>query len=166
MKIAVCVLVVAASALALGGLSAMQAKAPQADAAIKARADTFTAGWNKHDAKVMAACWAADGDLIDPFGQSVKGRAEIEKYFADGFAGDMKDSTNALTNQMVRMLGSDAAVVDYDATLAGMKTPEGSQVPPNKHHVTFVMQRQGSDWLFVAVRPVFYAPKAAPGPAR
>jgi len=48
------------------------------EAGIRATDEVFAAAWNKHDAKAMAATWAKDGDLVNPFGRVAKGRAEVE----------------------------------------------------------------------------------------
>src|SRR5215831_1817020 len=54
--------------------------------AVKKTAADFAAAWNKHDAKAVAACWAKDGDLIDPHGVQSNGSAEVEKFFAERYA--------------------------------------------------------------------------------
>src|SRR5512143_2292235 len=57
----------------------------------------FIAAWNAHDPKKMASYWALDGDTIEPDGMVAKGRAELEKHFAEEQATAMKDSTLKLT---------------------------------------------------------------------
>ena len=48
-------------------------------AAIKKNSATFAAAWNKHDAKALAALWAKDGDLIDPWGATSNSRDAVQK---------------------------------------------------------------------------------------
>jgi uncharacterized protein (TIGR02246 family) len=122
------------------------------------QAKEFAAAWNKNDAALLAGFWADDGDLIDPHGVQSKGKAAVEKYFAEMFAGPLKGSRNDVKVESVRMLGSDYAVADWTATLS-VKSPDGSahEVP---HHVTVVLAK-GKGWHVVAARPVFHPP--APG---
>ncbi|MEE9179407.1 MAG: SgcJ/EcaC family oxidoreductase [Vicinamibacteria bacterium] len=126
--------------------------------AIQTRLDEFVAAWNHHDAKAMAAIWAPDGDLINPFGRVAKGRPEVEKLFIDEHASFMKGTTYKVTSSSVRVLGSEAAVLDFDAEITGMKAPDGSDRPAFEHHVTIVMVKKDGAWWFVAARPVGYLP--------
>ena len=65
----------AAGALAVALAPTTLAAADDTDtAAIHARTQEFLAAWNRHDAKEMAAVWAPDGDLVNPFGRAAKGR--------------------------------------------------------------------------------------------
>lgn len=156
----------AALALVLAGIALAQTKPHGADAAIKARCDAFAAAWNQHDARAMAACWTPDGDLIDPFGASARGRANIEKFFQGEHTGVMRPTTYTITKQAVRMLGDDVAVADWDCHITGLKAADGSDAPRLDHHVTIVLAREAGEWLFVAARPVIYAPKPAPPATR
>jgi hypothetical protein len=58
--------------------------------AVSARGQEFVAAWNKDYAKGMAALWAPQGDLINPFGRVAHGRAKVEKLFADEHSHVMK----------------------------------------------------------------------------
>jgi uncharacterized protein (TIGR02246 family) len=153
---------------ALVGVSLAQTKpaaSPSggAGAEIKARSDAFAAAWNKHDPKAMAAMWATDGDLIDPFGASAKGRAEVEKFFTTEHTGDgrMAGTTYTITSQTSRMIRADVAIAEWESTITGMKNAEGKDAGPLVHHVTVVMSKNGSNWMIEAARPVIYA--APPG---
>jgi uncharacterized protein (TIGR02246 family) len=129
------------------------------DSEIRQRVEAFAAAWNKHDATAMASFWTATGDLINPFGRTAKGRDEVLKLFQDEHNGFAKNSTFTLTNQSVRTIKPDVAILDIDSTITGITTPEGSAEPPLKHHVTLVLAKEANQWMFVAVRPVIYAPK-------
>src|SRR4051812_31529263 len=95
----------------LGALS-NSARAADHGQAIKARVATFVDAWNQHDAKQMAACWTEDGDLINPFGVSAKGREQIEQLFAKEQSQIMKNTTNEMSVASIRMVGDDLALVD------------------------------------------------------
>jgi len=153
---------VLALSIAFAGAALAQNKT-SAEADIKARGEAFAAAWTKHDAKAMAALWSADGDLIDPFGASARGRTDIEKFFQEQHTGVMKGTTYTMLGQTVRMLTPEVAVADWDTNITGMKLADGKDAPALKHHVTIVLTREASQWYFVAARPVIYAPTPAGG---
>ena len=130
-----------------------------AAADIKARGDAFAAAWNKHDPKAMAALWAADGDLIYPFGKSAKGRADVEKFFTADQTGTgrMAATTFTITAPTSRMIRPDVAVAEWEVSITGMKNAEGKDAGPMNNHVTVVMSKEGSQWMIQAARPVIYA---------
>ena len=138
--------------------SSLPALAAGDEEAIEKRLDEFVAAWDKDDAKAMAAIWAPDGDLINPFGRLAEGRSEVEKLFVDEHASFMQNTTYNVKSRSVRLLGSDAAVFDWDSVILGMKTPDGSDLPPFEHHVTAVLVKKGDTWWIVSARPVSYLP--------
>jgi uncharacterized protein (TIGR02246 family) len=62
------------------------------DAAVMKVHDDLAASWNKNDYKAMAALFADDASLINPLGRIAKGRAQIEKLYADEQTGPFKGS--------------------------------------------------------------------------
>src|SRR3954469_12260419 len=79
--------------LGLMTLSDARADQKEEDAAIQKRHDEWSAAWNKHDPKLMAGFFVADGDLINPFGRHAHGSMEIEKLFTDEQTGPMAGTT-------------------------------------------------------------------------
>jgi uncharacterized protein (TIGR02246 family) len=136
------------------------ARAADPTDAIKERVAGFVTAWNQHDVKAMAACWAEDGDLINPFGRTAKGRDEVEKLFTDEHGGVMKQSTNEMKVESARMVG-DVTLVDVDCTITGMHDAEGKELPVMKLHVFLVMKEKDGKWMIEAARP--YAYREAPG---
>ena len=55
------------------------------DKPIRAAADAFVQAYNAHDAKAIAALFAADGEIVDEAGDARQGRGEIEAVFAAVF---------------------------------------------------------------------------------
>ena len=98
-------------ALLMSLLAFSTAMAAGDEEAIQKRLDEFVAAWNNHDAEAMAALWAPDGDLINPFGRVAKGRPEVEKLFIDEHASFTKGTTYKVTSSLVRVLGSEVAVL-------------------------------------------------------
>ena len=138
--------------------SATAAGEQQEKQEIQARIDEFTAAWNRHDAEQMAAVWAEDGDLINPFGRKAVGRDEVRGLLADEHAGVMKQSKHEMKVASVRMVG-DVALVDLDSSITGMRHPEtGAEMPPMKLHIFAVMTKQDGKWMILSARPYSYLP--------
>jgi len=140
----------------LVALPAARADQKEEDAAIKKRHDEWTASWNRHDPKLMAAFFVADGDLINPFGRHAKGKAEIEKLFTDEHTGPMAGTTYTGTIESIRYLGKTHAIIDVDGEISGMKGPDGAAAPPFKHHVTWIAVKKGGKWMAEGARAFAY----------
>jgi uncharacterized protein (TIGR02246 family) len=148
-------------------LTAVGAPARAADSGAKAAFERashdFESAWNAHDAKKMAAVWAEDGDLINPFNRVEKGRAEIEKLFVEEQGGPMKASTYKIESSTLREIGKDAAVGDWSAVVTGITSPDGKTQPPFPHHVTTFLVKIAGKWQVEAGRGyVFAGPPPAP----
>lgn len=133
-------------------------------AAVTKRWAEFSAAWAKHDPKALAALWAEDGDLVNPWGRLASGRAEVEKLFADEQTGTgpMRTSTFKSSGERVRFPSADVAVSDAEVTIDGVLPPDGSKPPPQEFHVTFVWKKSGGTWSIHSGRP--YLKVARPGP--
>jgi uncharacterized protein (TIGR02246 family) len=131
------------------------------DAAIQKRHDEWSAAWNKHDPKLMAAFFVADGELINPFGRHAKGTAEIEKLFTDEQSGPMAGSTYSGTIESIRYLSKTIAIVDVAGEITGMKTPDGAVAPAFKHHVTWIAEKKSGKWMADGARAFAYVPAPA-----
>ena len=125
-------------------------------AAIKKSSADFVAAWNKHDPEAIAAFWATDGDLIDPWGKVSVGRAEVKKFFAGehGGNGALAHCTFENKKDSVRMLSPDIALEDWEVVLTGLK-PEGAPapLPAQFHRVVVIKKKVGDQWLIEAARP-------------
>jgi uncharacterized protein (TIGR02246 family) len=155
--------IVAAAVCALVGLGAALGEDAAREKEVRAVTDAFVAAWNKDDSRAMAAEWAPDGDLINPFGRWAKGRAEVEKLFADEHSTAMKGSTYALSNYQVRFPSPAIACADWDGEITGMHNPDGSAMSPFKHHVNVLYAKKAGHWWAVAGRAAaFLPPPAAP----
>jgi uncharacterized protein (TIGR02246 family) len=135
-----------------------------ARAAVLAFETEFAAAWSAHDAKRLAAKWSEDGDLINPFGRLARGRAEVERLFAEEHAGVMRASRYAFKLDGVRMVSPDVAVTDWTNTIEGMKAPDGTALPAFPHHVTSVFVRRAGQWRVYTTRVMQFLPPP-PAPA-
>jgi uncharacterized protein (TIGR02246 family) len=147
LSVVVCVL------LAVG---ASLAKADEKEA-IQERIDEFTNAWNEHNPERMAALWAEDGDLINPFGHEAKGREQVRQLFAEEQAGPMRQSRHEMRVDSVRMVG-DLALVDLKSTVTGIRGPDDREFPPLNLHIFNVMTRRDGEWMIISARPYAFLP--------
>ncbi|HKB72477.1 MAG TPA: nuclear transport factor 2 family protein [Thermoanaerobaculia bacterium] len=150
----------AALAAAVAGMP-VQARAAEPSEAIKELNQDFVTAWNAHDAKKLAAVWADDGTLINPFGVKCSNRAEVEKLFEQELSGMMKASTYKIDSFTLRKACDDVMVGDWDATITGVIDPSGNPAPPFPHHVTSVYQNRGGHWALADARAFHLLPPPA-----
>jgi uncharacterized protein (TIGR02246 family) len=111
----------------------------------------FTDAWNKHDAKAFSNVFAEDADFTNVGGNSKHGRNEIEKHHEPGFKTKWKDSYQKITQSKIRFIKPDVAAVDAWWELAGIKGPEGQDMPPRKGLLNFIMTKNNDTWLITVM---------------
>lgn len=151
---------------ALSGVAVSARAADSNETAIRALNDQWVTAWNAHDPKKMAAVWAEDVSLINPFGVKCNDRAEVEKLFEREQSGVMKASTYKIDSFALRRACDDVMIGDWDATVTGMIDPNGSPLPPFSHHGTAVYQNRGGHWALTMVRAFQPLPLPGPPPAK
>ena len=117
------------------------------EAAIKKNGDARSVAWNKHDAKALAALFAADADRVSARGVK-SGRVEIEKDYADEFGSVYKDAVLKDESNKVRFLTADVAILDADHVITGRT--DGTI----KNHVTAIYVKRNGTWALVAYRVI------------
>jgi uncharacterized protein (TIGR02246 family) len=122
---------------------------------VKKNTVEFQAAWNRHDSKALAALWAKDGDLIDPWGVTSVGRDAVEKFFTEQHtgAGHLAKVTFDFKHEDVRLIGTDAALSDWQVVLTGLTGPDGKAMGPQFQRVVVVSAKEGGKWRFAAARP-------------
>jgi uncharacterized protein (TIGR02246 family) len=129
---------------------------PADEKAIREQNEAFVAAFNKGDIQAMAAIYAPDADFLSAEGKRVKGRAELEKYFAKGFA-ESKGLKLKHSDSSIRFLKPDVAIDDGTWEITGR--PEGKAA---KGFDTAVWIKQDGKWLVVYDRPL--VPSQPPKP--
>jgi uncharacterized protein (TIGR02246 family) len=87
-----------------------QASGTDADsAAIKKVCGDFSENFSRHDAHGVAMTFAEDADFTNMGGRHSHGRADIEKWFASLFAGNLKDSQRTDTVRSIRFFTPELA---------------------------------------------------------
>ncbi len=132
-----------------------------AEKAIDGRTEEFLAAWKRDDAAGMAAVFLEDGDIITPFGRRAVGRAEVEKLFQDEHTSFLKGTTLVVGSRAYRFPSRTVAIADWEASIQGIKGPDGAVMPEQKFHATQVWVERRGKWYLMAGRPAFAAP--APG---
>jgi uncharacterized protein (TIGR02246 family) len=121
---------------------------PADEKALQGLNEAFVAAFNRGDTKAMAASYAPDADFLSAEGARVKGRAELEKYFAKGFA-ENKGLKLKHTHSSIRFLTPDVAIDDGTWEITGR--PEGKAA---KGLYTTVLMKRDGKWLIVYDRPM------------
>lgn len=133
------------------------------DQAVIARVKEFETAWNKDNTKAMTAIWAEDGSLINPFGVTAHGRAEVEKIFVAEHAQVFKGSVYETRDVKVQWVTPDVALVDLSANISGVHHPDGSAAPDYPHHVVWVLVKKDGKWMAAAARPYQFSAKPGEG---
>ena len=111
----------------------------QSKEAIQKLNDEWAAAFNKGDADAVAALYTADAYVLPPGAPMVKGRADIQKFWADAMQhhGDIK-----LTTLDVKPLGPDAAREIGTAVLS----TKGANPQDEALKYAVVWQREDGQW--------------------
>jgi uncharacterized protein (TIGR02246 family) len=115
-------------------------------AAVKKTAEEFTRAFNKGDAKAVAAFWTKEGEYVGPDGDTVRGRDEIEKSYAEFFKQNPK-ATIEVEVQSVRLLGRGTALEEGALRL---KLPGDKEAGESRYSVLHVREDDG--WRMASVR--------------
>jgi uncharacterized protein (TIGR02246 family) len=157
-------------ALSWGLCSAAQALAQSAtaagggdDAAIRQIAVDYAAAWTAHDARAMAALWTDDGDLVNPLGKLAEGRRAVEKMFAIEHMTYMKATRLKTEVKSIKFVSDSVAVLDAEATLSGVRDPDGNLIQPQKHAFFAVLVKSGTSWAIASARLIVYVPPPPEG---
>lgn len=138
---------------------AMQAPPNSADAdtaAIKQVCADFSESFTRHDAHGVAMTFAEDGDFANMRGTHRHGRAEIEKWFAGLFRGNLKDSVRTDTLRSIRFYSPEIAEAEAETVITGTKAADGSVVPPRKGLMIVLLTKQNGRWLIASFHEAEY----------
>jgi len=117
-------------------------------AALREVPQRIVSAWADNDAKAFADAFAEDASLILPNDIYLSGREEIRSFMAKGFAGPYKGTKVFGIPISARQYGNDVIVI---VTRGGViAAGESELAAENAIRATWVMARQGQDWLIVA----------------
>jgi len=143
-----------AAALAAGGFvatggvpaGAEERKAGQNEPPDKGRRAEFIAAYNRGDAKAVASFWTPDATYVDQDGREYKGRAAIEKRYAQVFAAG-KGARLTIHVTSVKQVSPDVVLEDgiTEVTSAGGGPAEASRF-------SAVLVKKDGQWYVQSVR--------------
>lgn len=147
-----------AALLLVLALAAPAAADRGAERAIRTLFTEFTAAWNAHDARRMAAFWSADGDAIEADGMAAKRRSEVEKLFATEQATALRDSTLTLHVDAIWLIRPDLALVDGRYVLVGARDAHDQTLPPRSGLLSALVRKERGAWKVLASRSMIPQP--------
>jgi uncharacterized protein (TIGR02246 family) len=115
--------------------------------AIKQMCADFSENFSRHDARGVAMTFAEDADFTNMRGSHSHGRADIEKWFAALFRGNLKDSLRTDTVKSIRFFTPELATVDAETVITGTKAADGSEIPARKGLMIVMATKQNGRWL-------------------
>jgi uncharacterized protein (TIGR02246 family) len=156
----------ATSAIALALLTMPSATSAQSQpggseadsAAIKQVCADFSESFTRHDAHGVAMTFAEDADFTNMRGNHSHGRADIEKWFAGLFRGNLKDSMRTDTVRSIRFFSPELAAVDADTVITGTKAADGSEIPTRKGLMVLLAIKQNRRWYIGTFHESEYPP--------
>lgn len=119
--------------------AAAEPDAADRDAVVKS-AREFEAAFNKGDAKAVAALWTANGESREANGETFRGRAAIEKAYAEFFKANAGTKIDVIVKS-VRFPAKDVAV--EEGLVRQTRSPK--DLPASTSYVT-VHAREGGQW--------------------
>jgi uncharacterized protein (TIGR02246 family) len=122
-----------------------QPSSPEMEA-VRKTADAFAKAFNAGDAKAVAAFWTKDGEFVGADGDTIRGRDEIEKSYAEFFKSNPK-TTIAVEIESVRLLGR------YTALEEGtLKVTRPGDKEPGVSRYSVLHVREDDGWRMASVR--------------
>jgi uncharacterized protein (TIGR02246 family) len=139
--------------LALGGSAAAQDKTAQDPKrepdrlAIDKLTQAMIQAFEKRDAAAIAAHWTEGGEFVHNDGEPVRGRAEIQKGYAEFFKALKGQPKLEIQSDALRFPSADVAVKE---TTLRLKNDDGEVVASGRQETVLV--REGGRWKVAVVR--------------
>jgi uncharacterized protein (TIGR02246 family) len=131
---------------------AQQSSRQRDEGAIRLLIAQREAAWNSGDVEAYGRLLTKDADIVSGTGRSAKGRESILALYVEQRAGAYKGASTATPIQSIRFLRADVAIVDTRSRVTGMRTAEGTALPPREGSQTLVVKKEQGRWLIAAHR--------------
>ncbi|HTC65185.1 MAG TPA: SgcJ/EcaC family oxidoreductase [Candidatus Saccharimonadales bacterium] len=141
-----------AISLVSGGVYSAQMKPMVNEAgteAVRSVVSAYDDGFNNHDAHAIGALFAEEGDFTNMRGSSKHGRKDIEQNYGNLLNGALKTAHRTDTIKNVKFITPDVAEIDADWEMTGTKAADGSDNPPRKGGLDWVVQKLNGKWMIV-----------------
>src|SRR5690625_712676 len=106
--------------------------------------------WNAADADALADLFADDAEFVNVVGLWWHDKTNIRAAHAFGFAKIFPESVIKMGTPRVRLVGTDAALVQSQWQLTGQVSPTGEPAGDREGIFTFVLEKRGAGWITVA----------------
>ena len=120
--------------------------------AVREMYERFVTAWNRHDAAGLGAMYAVDGDHIEPDGNHVDGRDAVTLMMKRQHESVFKQTRLMLNIADVWFVTESVALVDGGYAISGIRSPDGTELPERRGHLTSVLLREGGGWAIAASR--------------
>lgn len=127
--------------------------------------NSFSVVWHDGDAHGLAMFWKTDGDFVNPAGMMLKGREQIEAFYAQAFKMGYGGSTVDTTIEQLRFLTPDLALVDGEFTIKGASTSDHKERSAEHGYFTVIAERVSGQWMVASNREMEPLPSAQSTPA-
>ena len=129
-------------------------KRPASDPDLAKLLDQYQSAWNKGDAKALAALYTQNALRMQTTGAALAGRAAIEQFFVQSFAGPWKGTKLVLKAGRTERVNADVRVQEGTFEVTG-----GTGAPQRGRYMNTVV-REGTEWKLASVAPVPETPPA------
>jgi len=119
--------------------------------AIRAQVEAYRNVWNTHESAVLAGFFTDDADMVAGNLPAAHGRQAIQDWWGDYFARQEPERNITIALNSVRLIAADVALVNV-ATTTGGTNPQGEALLSRKARGTWLLRRDGSEWLISALR--------------
>jgi len=137
-------------AAALGVAQAQPADARKDEEAIKGIIAATTEAFSRHDARAWVQYCTDDAHLVTVRGESMTGRAQIEKGLATIFQTRARNVTLKTLDVSLRFIRPDVALVHVTNELRGLLSSEGQTLPPHQELSIRVFVKDQGVWRITA----------------
>jgi len=120
-------------------------------AAVRAQIEAYRNTWNTHNAAALAGFFTAGADFVMGNLPAAHGRQAIQDWWQHYFAKQEPDRIITFTVNSVRFVEANVAIANI-ATATGSQDPQSGTLPIRKARGTWLLHRDGSEWLISAMR--------------
>lgn len=131
--------------LSLASLAIGADKPGPDEAAIRAAVESYTAAYNRGDAKAVAGHWSETAEWISPAGKKIQGRAAIEQALTAMF-GELKGLKIEVSSPTVRLVTGDVAIEEGTVTVV-----RPGEAPAASTYIAVHVKKDGN-WKLDSVR--------------
>lgn len=119
--------------------------------AVRARVEAYERAWNTHDPKAVAASLTPDADMVMGNGPLIRGRGAIEEWWSTYFTRIDPKRGGTFAVDSIRLITPSVALVNVESRTGGHGS-DPQELPVRLARGTWVMLRQGDEWLITALR--------------